>query len=203
MEFSNRFDRDAFIYDNNPMHVERAKKIADAIIINLPVHRFESVADFGSGTGLLGINFVDIASNVDMIDTSVNMLKVLNEKVSKAGLDNISTLQLDIFKDDLPLEKYDLIVTLMTFHHIVDIPAGIDKLKFMLKKGGFLAISDLDKEDGTYHDGEQPPHFGLDQLFLLKSAESLGFIPIHISVPYVVHRKKRFYPVFLHIYKKG
>ncbi len=198
----NKFDRDAFTYDSNQMHVERAKTIADAIVSSIPISSSWVMADFGCGTGLLGINFVDRVKHIDMIDTSENMLKVLNEKLTLGGIDNATALQLDIFSDPLPYEKYNLITTLMTFHHIADISEGLGRLSRMLKKGGYLAIADLDKEDGTYHDGEQPPHFGIDQEFLVETALKNRFELIHKSVPYIVNRKNRDYPIFLHIYKK-
>lgn len=198
----NRFDRDPFAYDSNPMHAERAKKVANAILSNITVEPSWEMADFGCGTGLLGINFIDYVKHIDMIDTSENMLKVLSEKLAKSDIDNVTPLKLDIFSDPLPYERYDLIVTLMTFHHIVNISDGLSKIHSMLRNGGFFAISDLDKEDGTYHDGEQPPHFGIDQDILIDLAIQNGYQLTHRSIPYIVKRNGRDYPVFLHIYRK-
>ncbi|MGC8926273.1 MAG: methyltransferase, partial [Calditerrivibrio sp.] len=66
----NKFDLDAFTYDENPMHVERGKAIAEKIKQSLDIGRDWVIADFGCGTGLLGINFIEQVKCIDMIDTS-------------------------------------------------------------------------------------------------------------------------------------
>ncbi|MGC8767774.1 class I SAM-dependent DNA methyltransferase [Calditerrivibrio sp.] len=198
----NKFDLDAFTYDENPMHVERGKAIAEKIKQSLDIGRDWVIADFGCGTGLLGINFIEQVKCIDMIDTSENMLKFLSDKIQNQGFKDVYPVRMDILADRLPAEKYNLIVTLMAFHHIKSIPEALMKLAFMIKQGFYLAISDLDIEDGSYHPGEQPPHFGIDQVFLIKSALDAGFYLHHISVPYVVSKNNKNYPIFLHIYQK-
>ncbi|MGC8924813.1 MAG: methyltransferase domain-containing protein, partial [Calditerrivibrio sp.] len=149
-----------------------------------------------------GINFIEQVKCIDMIDTSENMLKFLSDKIQNQGFKDVYPVRMDILADRLPAEKYNLIVTLMAFHHIKSIPEALMKLAFMIKQGFYLAISDLDIEDGSYHSGEQPPHFGIDQVFLIKSALDAGFYLHHISVPYVVSKNNKNYPIFLHIYQK-
>lgn len=199
----NKFDLDAFTYDENPMHVERGKAIAERVKQAIDIDKSWLIADFGCGTGLLGINFIDQVRSIDMIDTSENMLKVLLDKIQNQGFKDVYPVRMDILSDRLPAEKYNLIITLMTFHHIENIPEALMKLAFMIKKGFYLAISDLDIEDGSYHPGEQPPHLGIDQAFLVESALDAGLQLHHISVPYVVSKNNKNYPIFLHIYQKG
>ena len=57
---------------------------------------------------------------VTLADCSHGMLTVLEEKISAAGLTHLHPLALDLTTDPLPAERYDLIYTLMTLHHVAN-----------------------------------------------------------------------------------
>ncbi|MEF3254695.1 MAG: class I SAM-dependent methyltransferase [Deferribacterales bacterium] len=203
----NKFDLAAEFYDAKPEHRERAIKIAEEIIKNTPIGKNWIMADFGCGTGLLGFQFINIVKCIDMIDTSSKMLEKVNEKVEHLNLHNkISTLMMDIEKTDSTYYKYDLIVTSMSFHHIPDIISALSKLKNMIKNDRYLAIADLNEEDGTFHDDGITVHNGINQDFLIKTATDIGLKLHYKSVPYIIYKKRgegmRGYPVFLHIYRR-
>lgn len=202
-----KFDKNAFTYDLKPMHVERAKAVADAIKDSIKINKDWHIADFGCGTGLLGFNFIEDVKQITMIDVSQNMLDILKGKIESLNIKNMKILKLDIFNtDNLPIERFDLIVSLMTFHHIQDIRLGLIKLKSMLKSDGFLALADLYEEDGSYHQDGDTVHNGINQEELKQFASEIGLRFITSNTPYVIKKTidntQREYPVFLHIYQK-
>ncbi len=70
----------------------------------------------------------------------------------------------------------------MTLHHIQDIESLFRKLYQSLNSGGFLAIADLDLEDGSFHtDNSGVYHYGFEFNRLLKLAEDIGFIDLDIK----------------------
>ncbi|MBZ4643212.1 MAG: S-adenosylmethionine-dependent methyltransferase [Deferribacteraceae bacterium] len=201
------FDYKAFYYDQNPMHIERAQKVADSIKLSCNIDKNHVIADFGCGTGLLGLQFAPLVRQVDMIDNSPKMLQVLDDKIKKLDLKNVNTVFLDLDScSNLPLSKYDIIMTLMTFHHIKDIKKAIFQLSQMLKKDGKLVICDLDEEDGSYHSDGNTIHNGINQEILKNYAiySKLNFITS--KIPYIIKKEidgnNKSYPVFMHIYGK-
>ena len=203
----NKFDESAFTYDCKPMHVERAKAVANAIKNCVSLNKDWVVADFGCGTGLLGLQFVGDVYCIEMLDVSEKMLQVLREKIERSEVKNIVPLRFDIFSDEISSEKYNLIMTLMTFHHILDIEKVMERLTVMLKKNGYLAIADLDKEDGSYHQDGNTVHNGIDQNYLKELANTVGLKLICEAIPYIIKKSvqgiRREYPVFLHVYRKN
>ena len=109
----------------------------------------------------------------------------------------------DIEDLDLGEERYDLIVSSMTLHHIGDPKRLFEKLFKSLKRGGYIAIADLKKEDGTFHiDNEGVYHFGFHKDELESFLREAGFEVVEISVVNVIRKNGREYPVLLAIGRK-
>jgi hypothetical protein len=51
----------------------------------------------------------------------------------------------------VPEQRFHLIFSSMTMHHIEDVPSLIHSFYEMLDSGGFLAIADLDQDGGEFH----------------------------------------------------
>lgn len=65
----------------------------------------------------------------------------------------------------------------MTLHHIKDIERILSKFHSYLSEGGFLAVSDLDLENRSFHKEDAGVHhFGFDRDQLIKAAEMRIFI---------------------------
>ncbi len=159
-----RFDQLALEWDKEQKRVENARKIGEAIVSSVPLSEDMNVMDFGAGTGLLTLYIQPYVKHIDAVDNSEGMLSVLKEKIEKAGIENITPVKKDLEKEDFGEEKYDLIVSSMTMHHIKNLENFLKKLYRVLKKGGYIAVADLEKEDGTFHsDNEGVYHFGFDK----------------------------------------
>jgi len=169
----------------------RVKKI-------IPIKKYFTILDFGCGTGLLAYNFDGVARKIVGIDTSKKMVETFNEKSTSP---NIKAYQKDI---DTLNEKFDLIISSMTFHHIKEIETTVKKLRNKLKKDGFICIADLIKEDGSFQDEENDGvyHFGFEIEKLKELFENNGFENISENIVYTIKKNKN-YPVFLLYFKKN
>jgi predicted TPR repeat methyltransferase len=70
------FDAQASTWDSDPAKVDRARRVAAAIVRSVPDLGLRSVLDYGAGTGLLGFELLPRAAQVTLADTSEGMLAV-------------------------------------------------------------------------------------------------------------------------------
>ncbi len=198
-----RFDELAVTWDEKPSRVENAKKIGQAIVENIPLDKSWKVLDFGAGTGLLTFYIQPYVGEIDAVDNSKGMLEKLKEKAEKAGVKNINPVLKDVEREDLGTEVYDLAISSMTLHHIEDVKSFFKKLYKALKSDRYIAIADLEKEDGTFHsDNEGVHHFGFSLEELKKLVEEVGFKDVKVMIVNTIKKNDKAYPVFLLIGKK-
>jgi 2-polyprenyl-3-methyl-5-hydroxy-6-metoxy-1,4-benzoquinol methylase len=195
------FDNKARQWDENPVFRERGLKIAEAIRKAVPLHRGMSALDYGCGTGLLSFPLKDELGTILMADSSGGMLNVVTEKIAAQGITNLTTLKLDLLTDPAPSQKFDLIVTAMTLHHVPDTDHILHVFHELLNPGGHLCIADLDQEDGSFHGPEVDVHHGFDRAELGARAEKAGFGEIGFQTVFSIAKESetgtRDFPVFL------
>ena len=78
----------------------------------------------------------------------------------------MKVIRLDLEHDPLPDERYHLIVTSMTMHHVADTEKVVRAFHDLLHPGGILCIADLDTEPGVFHSpeaAESVHHHGFDR----------------------------------------
>lgn len=174
------------------------------LLAKVPLQADDHVLDFGAGTGLLSTAIAPNVAQVTALDTSAEMLQVLNEK----GFANITTRQQDIFTG-LP-ERYDVVVSCMAMHHIANTAALLQAFADALHSGGRIALIDLYAEDGSFHgskednDAKGVQHFGFAPAALQALAEQAGFADITFSpVQEMQQRNGRSYPIFLMTARKA
>lgn len=202
----NDFDAKAATWDQDPLKVERALTVGRAIAEAVPVAN-QQILEYGCGTGLLGFALQPLAAHVTLADTSEGMLGVLDQKILAAGARNMTSLRLDLLADPLPAARYDLICSLMTLHHIPDTEGLLRKFRELLAPGGWVALSDLDSEDGSFHGHEVTDvHLGFDRGVLGRQLEAAGFSSITFTTPYEIQRDVeggiRSFPLFLVVAKR-
>lgn len=203
------FDHKAGDWDANPMHVERANAIAECMRqqahLTPSMHGFE----FGCGTGLLSFALRDAFGKITLADTSSGMLDVLRDKIAAAGIVNMRPLRIDLTADALPAERYDVVYSAMTLHHIPDTRRILEVWREILAEGGTLCIADLDAEDGSFHedDDETDVHLGFARDALQTLAEACGYDQVRFCTAYTVKKLRggvlRDYPVFLMTARKA
>jgi len=202
----NYFDSVASQWDKNPLEIERAEVTARKIK-DINFNSYASIVDFGSGTGLLGVQLRDLFGKVHLIDSSNEMLKLAQAKIAEAKLCNIETHYADRLAD--LTSNYSAIATLMTLHHVVDINQFFADSYKILNDAGVLIIADLFAEDGSFH--KQLPafngHNGFDLSVLSEMAEKNGFIVQSVERYYEIWQEnfegqEVAYPLFFFVAKK-
>jgi ubiquinone/menaquinone biosynthesis C-methylase UbiE len=197
------FDQKAKDWDKDQQRVERASAFAHEIVKFLGNKKTDKALEFGSGTGLVSFSLKDRFRSITLADNSAGMIEVLTEKIRKENISNMKPLLIDLFKNRTALSGFDIIYTLLTLHHIKDIPKTIEIFKSILNPGGYVCIGDLVTEDGSFHhkDPEFDGHKGFDTEKLNKLLIRNGFRIEFETIFAVIEREHnqiiKKYPLFL------
>lgn len=170
----NDFDDKATTWDSDPVKLARAQAVADGIRRHVPLSELTGF-EFGCGTGLLSFALLPHLKHVTLADNSAGMLDVLRKKIAAAGTTNMRPLMLDLASDPLPDDRYGLVYSLMTLHHIPDTEGVLRSLYTLLDSPGYLCLADLDSEDGSFHGPAFNGHKGFDRDELARKAAQAGF----------------------------
>jgi len=192
-----QFNERAKEWDQLDRRVLGAQKIAQAIKEKIVLEKSMEILDFGVGTGLLGFEIAASVQQVYGVDTAEGMLKKLQEKNSKNKDKKIIPIHQDIIKVPLK-QKFDGIISSMTLHHIEDIEAFFHTAYKLLKHNGFLALADLQSENGTFHsDNTTVHHFGFSEKELYTTALQAGFTAPTIEKIHTITKPHGDFGVFL------
>ncbi len=205
---ANEFDAKARSWDADATKVERARKVADLVAARVPILARARVLEVGAGTGLLGFALRDRAAHVTLVDSSEEMLAVAREKLRAVGPCNVEVVALDVEKDPLPAARYDVVCALLVLHHVADTDALLRRLHQVLEPGGYLCLSDLDAEDGSYHGPGFHGHNGFDRGRLAEALGRAGFAAVGFETAYRIEKPvpgggTRTFPAFLAVARKG
>ena len=197
------FDKAAAGWDQKQRRVELAAKIASAISSTLPLHKKMTGLEYGCGTGLVGLALAPELATLTAVDTSNGMLEVLAGKIKEEKISNVTPLCLDLLQEPLN-ERFDLIFCAMTLHHIKEADQLLARFCELLAAGGYLAVADLQAEDGSFHDAEADGimHHGFHPEDLVKTLTDLGLTQVSVKEVHSIIKTndagvERAYPVFL------
>ncbi len=171
----NDFDAKAATWDDDPAKVARALEVAEAIRAAVPVTPRTTVLEYGCGTGLLGLALAPHVARITLADASEGMLAVVRRKLAGGAYPGAAALRLDLERDPLPADRYDLVCSLMTLHHVRDLDPVLRQLRAALAPGGTLCVADLDAEDGSFHGHGAPVHRGFERGDLAARLRAAGF----------------------------
>ncbi len=188
-------------WDMNSKRVQNAKSIAHLIIDNIELSSKMRVMDFGAGTGLLSYFISPYIDTIIAVDNSPSMLKEFKEKAHEFE-SNTEILELDLTQTEIN-QTFDGIISSMTIHHIEDTKALFEKFYKMLNVDGFIAIADLDNENGTFHsDNRGVFHFGFKRKELKEIAKEVGFKDIRFKLASTIKKPHQEFTVFLMLAKR-
>lgn len=194
----NRFDALASNWDADPEKAERARRVAEAI--KERTRPGGHWLDYGAGTGALGLSLLGHAEQLTLADSSVGMLVTADQKIAAAGLaDRVRTVELDLGANGTIDQRFHGVASLLVLHHIEDAEQAVTRLAGLLRPGGWLALSDLEDEDGSFH-GDHAPHahhHGFDRELVADWVRRAGLVEIDLTTPHALHKNGRAYPLFL------
>jgi cyclopropane fatty-acyl-phospholipid synthase-like methyltransferase len=183
-------------WDMNSRRVKNAQSIAKIIVKNIKLDKEMEIMDLGAGTGLLSFFIAPFVKKVIAVDNSPSMLKEFQNKCDEFQCET-EVVEKDLSVDTLD-RTFDGIISSMTIHHLEDILALFRKLYAMLDDGGFIAIADLDTEDGSFHsDNTGVFHHGFDREALQVIAEKAGFRDVKFDTASTISKPHRDFTVFL------
>ena len=200
---SSRFDEAAQQWDGNPVRVALARGIGEAIQRAVPIQPHWRALDYGAGTGLLTLSLLPKVASVTALDASKGMLEQLSRKISDAGISNVDARFWNLELEPFAEGRYDLVVSSMTLHHLRDVPLVMKRLAALLNPGGWIALADLDAEDGSFHgQANDVFHHGFDRQKISGWLDAAGFSDVKLADAYTVAKpsatgEMRDYGVFL------
>ncbi|MEI6681956.1 MAG: class I SAM-dependent methyltransferase [Bacteroidota bacterium] len=198
----NDFDQKAREWDKNKMHMERTIAVAGQLQKLVSSMHGMKAMEFGAGTGLLSFYLKEQFSEITLVDSSQEMLKVAKQKMQGDDHLKFRTLFINLETEDWSEESFDIIYSQMVLHHIGDTSAILKKFYDLLKPGGILAVADLYLEDGSFHDGAANVLPGFDTGSLETLLVEQGFHDCRFEPCFVMRKEKpdgtvSEYPVFL------
>lgn len=164
----------------------------------MPLHSDWRTLEYGCGTGTLGFLLAPAVREVVAADASPGMIEQVRRKLSLYPATRMRPVLLDLTRNPVPGEQFDLIVTAMALHHVDDVESLLSRLGELLTEGGWLVVADLCSEDGSFHEPLKVPHNGFAPEALADVvSRSLGQAQCHWRVVHRVQRNDRGYDVFL------
>lgn len=190
------FAHKASAYEQNPKRVNNVDNIAQTIINHTPLQQDMHLMDFGAGTGLLLERIAPHVKKITAVDISESMIEVLENKREQLACD-LNILKADLESESLT-DTFDGIISSMTMHHIKDVEAMFKKLFLLVKAGGFIAIADLDQEDGSFHTEDTGVHhFGFERTAIARMATAAGFREVTTVDASIIEKPQGEFGVFL------
>lgn len=183
-------------YEQDSDKAANRHEIADAIIEKVTLRDTMELMDFGAGTGMLLERIAAHVAKITAVDISASMTAQLRKKEADIGCE-LEVLEMDLCTDSLE-RRFDGVISSMTLHHIEDASAMFVKLHSMLKADGFIALADLDTEDGSFHTEDTGVfHFGFSAEELRLFATDAGFKAVEVTTASVIKKPYGNYPVLL------
>lgn len=209
MQQANKRDFDAVAgsWDQEPRRVKLAQDIVSVLRRELPLDAGMEALDYGCGSGLVTLGLQPLVAHITGADSSKGMLEVLERKLEQGKIENVTLQLLDLERQALDT-SYDLITSSMTLHHVQDVSALIASFAAALKPDGWLALADLETEDGSFHgDSTGVLHHGFSRDFLAGEFSKNGLREVRVVTAAVIEKKEedggcRPYPVLLCLGRK-
>jgi len=190
------FDNAAAQWDQGDTRQNIAQSVFHTIVSRIALDNTMNIMDFGAGTGLLSFKIAPIVHSVTGVDLSEKMLEQITAKNSDTVWVKVACQ--NIISEPL-VEQFNGIVSSMAMHHVEDTASLFKTFYSHLKRGGFVALADLEAEDGSFHShgNEGVCHFGFERDGLRDTMEKAGFTNVRFHHAYTVEKETQNYPIFV------
>ncbi|MCP4295244.1 MAG: class I SAM-dependent methyltransferase [Proteobacteria bacterium] len=150
----------------------------------------DKLMDLGGGTGLLALKFKNQLSKITVVDTSEAMLDVLRAKIKQQQITNVEIFDKNLVPGAFPEGSFDLVISMLTLHHVQDLDLLFETFSAMLTRHGHIALVDLAKEEGDFHQGyAEYVYNGFEPETLKEPLKKAGFRDIKIDEKFSVTRE--------------
>jgi ubiquinone/menaquinone biosynthesis C-methylase UbiE len=96
------------------------------------------VPEVAAGTGIVTSAIAQTSDFVIATDYSAAMVEMLEQRVQRAGLKNVTCEQADIYALPYQAGEFDAIVAANVLHLVPDLPAALHALRSVIMQGGTL-----------------------------------------------------------------
>ena len=103
--------------------------------------------DLGCGTGRHAVLLAERFAHVDAVDLSLPMIEIARAKRSRP---NVAYRQADLL-EATGSGEYDLVLSVMTLHHVPDLQAALAHIKGLLAPGGRIVLVDPYPTESALH----------------------------------------------------
>lgn len=202
------FDEAAATWDTPP-RVKLAGDVTRAVMAQIPFSKDMDILDLGCGTGLSSLAICPHVRSVTGADSSKGMLDVFRQKAEQQGFQNVRTHHLELDASEALPGTYHAVIMNMVLHHVQDTAALLSKIARALYPGGYLAVADLDPDDGLFHaSSEGIFHNGFERAELRKIFTAAGLVDVSDRLASEIVRpipdgSSRSFSIFLMTGRKG
>ncbi|MFA5269058.1 MAG: class I SAM-dependent methyltransferase [Methanoregula sp.] len=175
------FEQKLIHWDNDPARLSLTNKIAKAMLTKTAPKGDELLLDYGTGTGLLALEFRPHVKKIVAVDLSEDMLAFLRKKLAAAAITGIEPLAWSIGDDPQELPRFDIIIVSLTLHHVMDTARAAGVLYSLLNPGGVIAVADFDPDNGESHGPGMAVHPGFVRADLMEIFRNAGFTGIQVE----------------------
>lgn len=131
-------------WDKAAPHFHKSNERDDyrkTLLNSLKITKEDTVLDIGCGEGSITIPIAKKAKSVTGLDSSSGMLKILNEKCEKEGIDNVTTIQKPIEEISLDeLGHFDIIVASRSLNSIIPIERVLKTINEIANKYVYITL---------------------------------------------------------------
>lgn len=192
------FNSVAASWDESPRRLKLAADIVAAVRAHVPLSEEWDCLELGCGTGLVTLGIAPHVGSVLAVDGSSGMLARLEQKVSEGGIANVHLQQLELEHGQLPQSLFHLVLAAMLLHHIPDLAPLLREIRGRMHPGGWIALADLDAEDGSFHDQATGVfHHGFSRERMTALLDAAGYTSITVVSASEIVKGERRYPVLL------
>jgi ubiquinone/menaquinone biosynthesis C-methylase UbiE len=185
METRDIFEQMASQYDTEERK-SIAHIIAQKVRSELTDTKSLSALDYGCGTGLLGLELVDMFRTMLFVDTSPQMIAQVQRKIENAHIGTAGTLCCDFCVEPCNV-KTDFVLMSQVLLHVKDYALLLNRLYQILNQDGHLIVVDFDLNERIVSD---KVHHGFEQSELMLLLKQIGFASVHANTFY--HGQKMF-----------
>ena len=137
--FENSFSSGDF-YNKQTQDEQHLKNILDF----LPINADMKILDLGTGSGYLSFPIAKKYSNISVIGLDIveKALEVNRFRAKEEQIRNISFITYNGIDFPFSDSEFDMFISRYALHHFPDIQKSISEVSRVLKRGGFLFVSD-------------------------------------------------------------